>query len=431
MPLRPGNPLESEVLAPDRGHLFTLLPRILSFALLTCSAALFFGEYVQGSSVQPESLFARRGAGYISSDADAVGILESQLATGKVAWANGIPLLLQTVTRDPASPQHWCELGEALARAGDFTAAEYAYLRGGELGPHSPAILLDLGDFYVNAGKYRLALPYLSELLKISREPADGYMANVFEYYATMDVRGKGWFDAAIPDGEAARAWLNYIIFYNKDRSVTDLWEWAVSRGFVDDGTTVSYTNFLLRREQFDAAALAWAKHFRGRGYDCIGSSCIFNGDFEHEPSGGPFDWHVDEAKGITAERDRVTRYEGQYSLRLDFTGNDNPFYQGVKELVAVEPGRYRLEGYVRTSRITGDEGIRFRANGTTRTQSIQAETPAAGGTEGWKRLSAEFLVPEGVRELDVRVIRRKSLRIDNQITGTAWIDSVRLTRLR
>ena len=31
---------------------------------------------------------------------------------------------------------------------------------------------------------------------------------------------------------------------------------------------------------------------------------------------------------------------------------------------------------------------------------------------------------------LEVQVSRNKSIRIDNQLTGTAWIDSVKLTRL-
>jgi hypothetical protein len=410
------------------------LPRfalpVLSIALLICSAALLLWDYRSSSPDQPEALFSARGAGYLSHDDASIRLLDSSLASGQIAWPAALPLFRATVLRDASSPQRWCEFGEALARTGDLPRAEYAYLRGAALGPNSPAILLDVGDFYFNAGRYRSALPWFAKILTTVRDPSSGYMENVFNYYEGMDVLRKGWLDEAVPDGEASRAWLTHLVAGQEVEPVTELWDWADRHGFTDDESTNRYTDFLIHKLRFDPAAQAWARHYRGRGYECVGPSCVFNGDFEHEPVAGPFDWRFNTTNGIKAERDANTRYEGQHSLRLDFTANDNPDFRQVSERIALQPGAWRLEGYVRTSAITSDEGIRLRLDGWAGPANLHVETPAVLGTETWKRLAVEFQVPEKIHEGEVSIARRKSLRIDNQLSGTAWIDSVRLTKL-
>ncbi len=415
------------------GRLRFALPfQILSFVLLAAGAALVFGDLRFASDQKPDGFLAAPAAGYLYSDAFALGSVQSNLASGSSPdWRRAAVLFRAAVGRDPASPQHWCELGEALAKSGDLPKAEYSYLRGAALGPHSPDILLDVGDFYFNAGKHRLSLPWFSRLLQTVRDPGSGYVANVFGYYEAMGVRRSGWLDDAIPDGEAARAYLNYLLASKDVRSVADLWDWADGRQFINDDIAIRYSNFLLSRQEMDAAAVLWAKHFSGRGYACVGYGCAFNGDFEHELTGGPFDWRFLGVNGVKTDRDRITRYEGQYSLRLDFSANDNPDFRHFVESVPIHAGRYRLEGFIRIKGITSDEGIRLGISGSGRTQNLRAESPALTGTQSWKRVEAEFDVPDEIHEVQIEVARRKSLRIDNQLTGTAWIDSVRLTRLR
>jgi hypothetical protein len=398
---------------------------VLTIALLTCSAALFFGEY------RPAASLPAATAGYLSNDADAVQKVQSALAAGATTWPSAEILFRETVRRDASSPQRWCELGEAFARSGDPARAEYAYLRGAALGPNAPAILLDLGDYYFNAGKYRLSLPSFAKILTTVRDPGDGYLQNVFNYYEKMGVRQNNWLDEAIPDGEAARAYLAFLLRSPEAGPATGLWDWAGRHGFIDDEATNRYTDFLLQKRQFDTAAQVWTERYTGRDYDCPGPSCVFNGDFEHPFTGGAFDWRFAGGNGIKLNRDAITRYEGRYSLRVDFSAQDNPDFRGISEQIALRPGLYRLQGYVRTSGITSDEGIRLSIAGYAGTKNLRAETAAVIGTENWTRLFTEFQVPEGLRQANVSIARHKSIRIDNQLSGTAWIDSIRLTRLQ
>jgi tetratricopeptide (TPR) repeat protein len=402
-----------------------LLIRILSSVLLTCSAVLLFGEF------RTTSRSLTYGAGYLSNDQHTIDLVGSRVAAGSIGWSAAAAAYRETIQRDPASPQRWCELGEALAKSGDLATAEYCYLRGGALGPHSPPILLDVGDFYFLTSRYRLALPWFAKLLQTIHDPNLGYIQNVFEYYESMGVQSKGWLDDAVPDAESARNYLTYMIASPRPRPLSALWEWADRRGFTNDDITVRYTDYLLHKPEMDSAEQVWMKHFSGRGYACVQPSCVFNGDFEHEFTGGAFDWRFEGGNGVKVERDPITRYEGQYSLRIDFSANDNPDFHHVVERIAVRPGHYRLEGYVRSSGMTSDQGIRLRIYGAITAKNMEAETAAVIGTESWKRVDTEFEVPEKTRELEVRIARRKSLRLDNQFTGTAWIDSLRLIRLR
>jgi hypothetical protein len=356
----------------------------------------------------------------------------AQLTSPQADWPAAAALFRETVRRDPASAQRWCELGEAIGKTGDLAKAEYCYRRGAALGPHSLPILLDLGDFYFTVNRYHDSLPWFAGVLKIIRGPGQFYSGTVFAYYEAMEVRRNGWLDEAVPDGEAARDYLSNLITSSAEAGpATGLWQWAERRGFTNDEVAIRFTDFLMHQQQFDTAAEAWAKHFSGRGYGCLGYSCVFNGDFEHELTGGPFDWRFSGLDGVTAERDTASHYEGQYALRIDFTGNNNPDFHHVGQQIPIRPGRYRLEGYVRTAGITSEEGIRLRVTGSGRTKNLRAETEAQSGTEGWKRLETEFEVPEQIRNVELQVARRKSVRIDNQLSGTAWIDSVRLTRIR
>ena len=95
-----------------------------------------------------------------------------------------------------------------------------------------------------------------------------------------------------------------------------------------------------------------------------------------------------------------------------------------------LRPGRYHFTGHLRTAGITSDEGIRFRALVAGGTNQIRGETPALSGTHDWTPLTMDFEVLSGMPVIDIEVARHRSLRLDNQLRGTAWVDAVRISRL-
>ena len=49
-------------------------------------------------------------------------------------------------------------------------------------------------------------------------------------------------------------------------------------------------------------------------------------------------------------------------------------------------------------------------------------------GTTDWRLVETTFDVPANAGLLDVHVARKASLKFDNQIRGTVWIDDVKIS---
>ncbi|MGA2601384.1 MAG: hypothetical protein ABSH09_30840, partial [Bryobacteraceae bacterium] len=52
------------------------------------------------------------------------------------------------------------------------------------------------------------------------------------------------------------------------------------------------------------------------------------------------------------------------------------------------------------------------------------------GTTAGWTRVEQIVRVPSATKLIEVQVIREPTLKFDNRVSGTAWIDTVSLSRI-
>jgi hypothetical protein len=155
------------------------------------------------------------------------------------------------------------------------------------------------------------------------------------------------------------------------------------------------------------------------------GGSLVFNGGFEFDPVNGGLDWHVDPTRGVTFNYDASAPHSGRRALRLQFGGAQNINFQAVWQDVPVETGRrYRFEGFLRTSSITTDSGVRFEIMfpGTS-----QAPIILDNLTEDhpWTLQTAEFTPAADVHVARIMLYRPPSQRLNNKLAGTAWVDDV------
>jgi hypothetical protein len=115
--------------------------------------------------------------------------------------------------------------------------------------------------------------------------------------------------------------------------------------------------------------------------------------------------------------------HSGQWSLRIDFRGKENLNYSHVSQTVCVRPGPLRFQAYVRTEGITTDQGVGFRVFDPESPARLDARTAQLSGDSDWRPLELAFVVPPETRLLVVQVRRLPSLKFDNKIAGTAWVD--------
>ena len=97
----------------------------------------------------------------------AVNYLISEQKPDPIA-ASGI--YLELLERDSASPDRWCDLGDALLSAGQMQKAERSFKRAVQLGPNIPKIVREPGAFYFQTGKYSESLFYFGRILTLDSE---------------------------------------------------------------------------------------------------------------------------------------------------------------------------------------------------------------------------------------------------------------------
>ena len=120
--------------------------------------------------------------------------------------------------------------------------------------------------------------------------------------------------------------------------------------------------------------------------------------------------------------------YKGKSALRITFDGSGNIDFKNVSQTLVVKPGRYRFSAAIRSENITTDQGVLFRIFDTQAENRLSVETEATRGTTAWHEIALTLVVPPATRSLQVQVVRRPSLRFDNKISGSVWIDQVSLT---
>jgi hypothetical protein len=346
------------------------------------------------------------------------------MAAGEVNVEKAASPLRSVLQQDPQNPYRWADLGEAYLHAGQRESARYCYSRMVALGPNSPPLLMRAANFHFMIGENKVALPITARVLSL----IPNYDAMIFSEY-TRFAGGVGEIleYGLAKDGRATSSWLRFLMQAGRLDDAQRSWQWAECYGLAGDALAGEYAAFLIRQGLPDVAASAWAKHLGVRAGDYGKSTYLFNGGFESDPVASPFDWSLARTQGVEVARDCIAARLGKCSLRISFAGTRNLDFAAATQRTFINPGSYRFHAFIRTESVTTDQGIRFRV--------FDAEAPARldetfgqfTGTSPWSAIEHDLVVPRATRLLQVQVVRQPSLKFDNKIGGTAWIDELRL----
>jgi len=417
-----GLPVPSDPAIPPRDSRFAERRLALSLAvlLIVYAPAWILFRAVFRSDPRAEAVFCRFGI----CDTDAV-IAAETLDHGSNVAAVPEAELLKALRRDPHSPDRWCDAGEGFLRSGEWNQAEYCLGRALALGPNIPPVLMRVSDSYFGLHRTELALAQRSRVL----QKTNTYDGLIFDWYGNKKLPARAVLAHGLPeDPRAGQAYLRHLMTLDESSDAAEAWNWNLSRGYIDDRLADDYTGFLVGQQEYEAAAQAWARYLGPRRGGYLETNWIFNGDFENEFSGSPFDWRIDQRDGVEVSRDPGVAHDGAYSLRIRFEGKENLNYNQVSQTAFVKPGKYRFEAFVRTRELTTDKGIGFHIYDRESGSRIDVRTEELTGTHDWSRLDRVVVVPKETRLLVIEVTRQRSLKFDNQIGGTVWIDSVKLS---
>ena len=345
-------------------------------------------------------------------------------SVGEEDAKKAISLFRELLQRDSQNPYRWVDLGEAFLEAGQKEEARACYGQVLALAPQSASFLLRVANFYFLIGENNQALPITARILTLIPD----YDSIIFSEYTRLVDHPEEVLLYGLPeDRRAVKSWLEYLMQARRLDDAQRTWDWVAQRGFDDNNTAGEYAGFLVQQGHPDSAVSAWAQHLGARAGDYRKSNDLFNGDFEFEPSTSPFDWNLGHAQGVEVARECTTARPETCSLRISFAGTQNVDFAAASQLAFVQSGPYHFHAFIRTGNLTTDQGIRFRI--------CDAELPARldvifgqfKATMPWSPVEQDLTIPPQTRLLRVQVIRQHSMKFDNKIMGTAWIDGLSL----
>ena len=395
---------------------------ILGLVLAACCAAGILSETLWQNNVEADRVLCRF---FVCANTPLEWRARQQL-TGvrEEDVQEATALFSRVLRRDSQDPYRWADLGEAFLEAGQKEEARDCYGQVLALAPRSAPFLLRVANFYFQIGENKKALPITARILTLIPD----YDSIIFSEYARLVDHVEDVLRYGLPqDRRAAESWVQFLIQARRLDDAQRTWDWVAGRGYANDALAGEFVEFLIRQGHPDLASSAWARYLGTRSGDYGKSTYLFNGGFESEPAPSPFDWNLARTAGVEVSRDLTSAWSGKYSLRISFTGTQNLDFAAASQLAFVKPGPYRFHAFIRSEGLTTDQGIRFRIS--------DAEVPARldvifgqfTETRPWSAVEHAFVVSPETRLLQVQVIRKPSLKFDNKVGGTAWIDELRL----
>ena len=145
---------------------------------------------------------------------------------------------------------------------------------------------------------------------------------------------------------------------------------------------------------------------------------------------GGGFDWRIRNVGGAEVSFDHSVAFEGESSLKITFSGEENIDFHHVYQYVTLKPNTdYLLRAYAKTKAITTKSGPKIEVFGVG--PAFRKESKSLIGDNDWNELTIAFSTPAQSQGVLIRVRRAKTDKFDRFISGTIWVDKVRIEEIK
>ncbi|HWR51697.1 MAG TPA: tetratricopeptide repeat protein [Bryobacteraceae bacterium] len=331
-----------------------------------------------------------------------------------------IPALERALRGDLASARRWCDLGDALADAERMEKADLCYKRAVQLAPGNALIQIRAVNFRVIHEQTDQMLPIAKRVLELTRT----YDAILFSYFDRLLDDPQVVIAQMRGNREALRAYLSHAIAGKQSAFAAHAWAEVEKSGWADDKLAASYVNALVADKQYPEAMAAWVRYLGNRAQEYPGRNLVYNGRFESEPVPCVFDWMIQNVAGATVSRDG-SGGQGGAGLRIDFAGTHNVDYRHVWQATLLPPGKYRLRASLKSDGITTNEGPHIVVTDPADSRGLAVTSDPVAGSQDWTPTELTFTVTDHTRLVLVRIARKPSIKFDNKIAGTLWVDNI------
>jgi hypothetical protein len=277
-------------------------------------------------------------------------------------------------------------------------------------------------------GDYRAAIRYADIMLKTrpsSPETAMGVLGRVAEtpgvsaelkQLLASNPRWRADFLRLLPKSISdARTPLDYLLALRDTTTPPTISELS------------PYLDFLIQNQLYDLAYYTWLQFLPPDQLSKAGH--LFNGGFEIEPVGLPFDWTFTSEAGATIEIVERTDGTNAHALFLEF-GVGRVDVLRVTQVVMLAPGDYQFQGSYRAD-IVSQRGMQWRVICAGKSRTVIGESPLViGAKSDWSDLRFTFSVPKidcPAQSVELAFTARSAS--EQFVSGSAWFDDLQIAR--
>ena len=312
---------------------------------------------------------------------------------------------------------YWSELAQTYDISQMPVEAEQAFLKTIELDPRHAIRRWQFANFYLRQGDLVKALEHFGKAIEF--EPRH-YLEPTLSLLWKSGVTGEDILSIWPEDKQARLRLLKFWVQQERIEEELLMEQWGELSESTDVPTVVEgefYVRYLLDRERFEEAKEEWVRLNGVNGFEDM----IWNGEFMLPLTGRLLGWVL----RINSQIGQIEKEEG---LRIEFAGQENVDFNGLSQLVIVEPGvEYDFSFKARSEDISTEQGLYFEVIGS----SVLFQAQQILGTTEWTEYSGRLRIPQDQHLVTVQLRRRPSKRIDNKLRGTLWVEWVRLKRTK
>jgi hypothetical protein len=188
-----------------------------------------------------------------------------------------------------------------------------------------------------------------------------------------------------------------------------------------------SYLSFLIQRGFFDLAYYTWLQFLSPQQLAMVGP--LFNGSFEMQPSGLPFDWQLPIVGTASVSIARRPGNPSARALAVNF-GHGRVELGPTSQLLRLRPGRYHVAGEV-MGEVVGRRSVRWRVSCLGKQARHVGESEMfVGEIKDWTAFALVIDVPEtdcAAQTLNLFLDAR--VPSERLISGTILFDEMSIRR--
>jgi len=346
----------------------------------------------------------------------------------------------QALELNPRLSGAWMDISDAFEQTGKFLQAEEALEQAFKIQPYSPMIRWKAGNFFLRRGN----LTKMYECFEITCRYDATKLGIAIETAWKIDPAHEEILHKLIPDDfQSNLRYLRFLVGKNELDLASAAWQRCLKNTIPPDynfkpSALFGYINRLLLKNRISEALQAWDsvlqkaltglsdlrnEEYRSAGEKSEAPNLIWNGSFENELLNGGFGWRYPDIQNIRFQIDIATRFKQLKSLKVTFEGFNITTGHLYQIVPVFAPGNYVLDFYVKTDDLSTDQRPYFSITGYPDAKGASGISKQFNATTDWIKKSVPFTVAPNCNAVQLSLHRDKSMKLDNQIKGTVWLD--------